>query len=212
LTAVLGLFGPGSMELELPSKHKKFDEPEYLLVWGGASSVGQMVVQLGALAGYTVIATSSSHNEQLVKSLGATHVIDYKRADAVDTIRSLTKNRLKYSYDCISTQTADLCIKCLSTTHKGFVATIAGKPTNCPANVTHINIFLGGAAQVPDTEKYIQWFVENEFQTLLDHKKLHPNPVEIVPNGLAGIQGAFIASSEGKVSGKKLVAVIAQTP
>jgi len=212
LTAVLGLFAPGSMQLELPSKNKKFGEPEYLLVWGGASSVGQLVVQFGALAGYTVIATSSSHNEQLVKSLGATHVVDYKRADAVDTIRSLTNNKLKYSYDCISSQTADLCIKSLSTSEKAFVATISGKPTSVPSNVTHINVFLGGAAQSADVEKYLQSFLENEFQTLLDNKKIKANPVEIVPNGLAGIQGAFTASAEGKVSGKKLVAVIAQTP
>jgi len=58
-------------------------------VWSGASSVGQFAVQLAKLAGLTVVATASPKNHELLKSLGATHVFDYRDPDVVKKIKEV---------------------------------------------------------------------------------------------------------------------------
>lgn len=54
---------------------------ERVLVHAAAGGVGQMAVQLARQAGAHVIATASERNVELVKSLGAHEVIDYRTQD-----------------------------------------------------------------------------------------------------------------------------------
>ncbi|CDO69947.1 hypothetical protein BN946_scf184836.g21 [Trametes cinnabarina] len=64
-------------------------KPFFLL--GGASSIGQYVIQLARLSGFSPIITSASlRNTELLKSLGATHVLDRKLSS-----EDLTKEALK---------------------------------------------------------------------------------------------------------------------
>jgi NADPH:quinone reductase-like Zn-dependent oxidoreductase len=50
---------------------------EPLLVWGGASSVGSMAIQLATLSGFRVVATASRGNWEYVRKCGAEWVVDY---------------------------------------------------------------------------------------------------------------------------------------
>lgn len=52
-----------------------------ILVYGGATTVAQVVIQLAKLAGLTVITTASEKNRDYLTKLGADHVIDYHDAD-----------------------------------------------------------------------------------------------------------------------------------
>jgi len=52
-----------------------------LLVTGGASPTGSLVVQLAALAGAAVTATASAGNAERLTALGAHHVVDYHDTD-----------------------------------------------------------------------------------------------------------------------------------
>jgi 2-desacetyl-2-hydroxyethyl bacteriochlorophyllide A dehydrogenase len=54
---------------------------ERVLIHAGAGGVGSMAVQLAHMAGAHVIATASARNIELVKSLGADEVIDYRSQD-----------------------------------------------------------------------------------------------------------------------------------
>lgn len=63
-----------SQKLARPSAPISDGEP--FLVYGGSTSVGMYAIQLAKLSGYTVIATSSASNFDLLKSLGATAVYD----------------------------------------------------------------------------------------------------------------------------------------
>jgi hypothetical protein len=47
-----------------------------------------------------VIATASPHNFELLKSVGADHVFDYKSPTVGADIRALTDNKLKHALDC----------------------------------------------------------------------------------------------------------------
>ncbi|KAG6372052.1 chaperonin 10-like protein [Boletus reticuloceps] len=54
-----------------------------IVIFGGAASVGQQAIQLAKLSGFSpIITTASLHNEDLLLSLGATHILDRKLPNA----------------------------------------------------------------------------------------------------------------------------------
>lgn len=60
-----------------------------ILVQGGSGGVGTFAVQLARLAGFHVIATTSTGNRALVESLGADQVIDYRTEDLTRAVKDV---------------------------------------------------------------------------------------------------------------------------
>jgi NADPH:quinone reductase-like Zn-dependent oxidoreductase len=91
--------------LELPSPFEAIDpgNPQRtILIWGGASSVGQYAIQYAKLAGLRVLTTASPKNFDFVRGLGADLVFDYREEDVVQKIRASTGNALEIAVDTIS--------------------------------------------------------------------------------------------------------------
>ena len=61
-----------------------------VLIHGAAGGVGTYAVQLAKAAGAYVFATCGGYDAELVKSLGADTVIDYKTEDFVETVNRVT--------------------------------------------------------------------------------------------------------------------------
>jgi NADPH:quinone reductase-like Zn-dependent oxidoreductase len=76
-TAAAGLFEKDQLGLQYPQVNPK-PTGKTILIWGGSSSVGCNAIQLAVAAGYEVISTCSPNNFDLLKSLGASEVFDYK--------------------------------------------------------------------------------------------------------------------------------------
>ncbi len=70
LTAYQGLFDHGSLQ-----------KGEKVLIHAGAGGVGTYAIQLAKDAGAYVYTTASEKNHELLKSLGADEVIDYRKTD-----------------------------------------------------------------------------------------------------------------------------------
>lgn len=86
-TAASGLFlrnqlgldpNPASAHVGYPTAPKGS-----VVVWGGATSVGSVAIQLARAAGYRVLSTASPHNHALLVGLGAAAVEDYREPRAV---------------------------------------------------------------------------------------------------------------------------------
>ena len=73
-----------------------------ILIWGGASALGQYAIQFAKLGGLRVVTTASSKNFDLVKGLGADEVFDYRDEGVVEKIRVATGNALDIAFDTIS--------------------------------------------------------------------------------------------------------------
>jgi acyl transferase domain-containing protein/NADPH:quinone reductase-like Zn-dependent oxidoreductase/NADP-dependent 3-hydroxy acid dehydrogenase YdfG/acyl carrier protein len=74
-------------------KHAARVQPgEWVLVAGGAGGVGMAAVQIAAKAGAQVIATASTpERANLLRTLGAEHVVDSRSLSAADEVRRLTE-------------------------------------------------------------------------------------------------------------------------
>lgn len=101
-TACAGLFTKDHLNLPLPSVKKPAKEGKTILIWGGASSVGATAIQIAAASGVAVISTASPANHELVESLGADLVFDYKSPTVVqDIATALERTDFIGVYDAI---------------------------------------------------------------------------------------------------------------
>jgi len=67
--------------------HGHLEKGQTILIHGGAGGVGAYAVQLASHAGATVIATASGDDEAYLNSIGASRVVDYRKAQFEKVLR-----------------------------------------------------------------------------------------------------------------------------
>lgn len=79
---------------EMIGNSTKKQNPFSLLVWGGATSVGQMLIQLAKISGAydSIIAVASKKHEKILKRYGADSVYDYHDNDVIAKITQAYPN------------------------------------------------------------------------------------------------------------------------
>lgn len=89
-TAACGLFQKDLLALDLPTAGSARKD-QWVIIWGGATSVGCNAIQLAVAAGYDVVTTASPKNFDYMRSLGAAQVFDYSSPSVVrDIVAALT--------------------------------------------------------------------------------------------------------------------------
>ncbi|KAI0696944.1 medium-chain dehydrogenase/reductase like protein [Cytidiella melzeri] len=190
-----------------------------ILVIGGSSAVGQagkylavlatgavelILLQFAKLSGFSpIITTASSHNVALVKSLGATHVIE-RDAPLAAAVKSITSEPIKLIYDAISekdTQNVAYDVLAPGGTFV-IVLQLAVEKSKIDKSKTIIDVY--GSPHDP-TQRELGMSLWANVARLVENGEIKPNNVEIVPNGLAGIPDALEKLKAGKVSATKLV-------
>ncbi|OBZ73980.1 Protein TOXD [Grifola frondosa] len=77
---------------------------DWVLIYGGSSSVGQFAIQLAHLSGYKVVSTASPRNFALVRGLGADAVFDYRDPEVVQKVKDAAGDSIRAALDTISTK------------------------------------------------------------------------------------------------------------
>lgn len=212
-TAVGGVFG--DLEVPIPAAGAKLplelNGLPPVLVWGGSSSVGAYAIQLAKLSGYKVVATASPSNFDYVKSLGADVVVDYHDAEkAVEEIVKATGGKLSLVVDAVSEHgSTALAVRSIGPSG-GIISTVLPVDDSVKNGRTDIQILSAGAAIVYKRKEILaayRFIVE-----ALDQKAFIPNPVEIIPGGLLGVNEGFKRQREHAISGVKLVYQVLETP
>ncbi|KAJ3055291.1 hypothetical protein HK097_010948 [Rhizophlyctis rosea] len=205
-TAVAALFTEKGLGLHQLKEAHNFETPEWVLVTGGATSVGVFAIQLAARAGYKVVVTASKKNEEYVKSLGASASIDYTLPTETQlaTIKNLTSNSLRYAIDLVDgRETSDLAIAALNHSLNPTLINLAYfGPQDVPEGVNARGL-SGGDPSIQDEVRKIR--VE-QVVPLLESGELKVNKVHRLEGGLEGLKEGLKISAEGRVSGAKLVA------
>ncbi|KAI0057235.1 zinc-binding oxidoreductase ToxD [Artomyces pyxidatus] len=195
--------------LDLPTPLEPTSTPFPILVSGGASSVGQYVVQFAKLAGLRVLATASKRNFELLKSLGADEVFDYNEPDVAQKIRAATGGQLKHAVDTISEgATPNLVAGALS--EDGGVAAVILPVKESYPNVKAVHSLayqlLGNDFDFPmkhtatPEHKQRGKKIAKLLEDILAQGQVKPNPVYLMPNGLASVPEGFQYMKDGKVS------------
>ncbi|KAK7750074.1 putative Hybrid PKS-NRPS biosynthetic cluster [Diatrype stigma] len=97
-------------QLGLPMPGSTLNGSKYVLVSGGATSTGQVAIQLLKLSGLKPIATCSSGSMDMIKSIGAVETFDYRSTTCGREIRNYTEGSLEHVLDCITTtETMTMC-------------------------------------------------------------------------------------------------------
>ncbi|KAM0562187.1 hypothetical protein ACHAPJ_002632 [Fusarium lateritium] len=212
LTAWLAFFSKDSLNID----RTKSDTT--VLIWGGSSSVGQYAVQIAALSGFKIVTTCSPHSFDLVKSLGAHHVFDYKDSNVVDSIKEVAPG-LKYVFDTIGNKTsseqASQAIDenggtlCTVRPDKSFTENVTKQTKVTPVLVwTAFNrVIQYKKASFPASEDDHKLGTEfnEKLPGWLDEGKIKPNKAKVLPGGLDAVAGGFQEHRDGKISGYKLV-------
>ncbi|KAL8290524.1 hypothetical protein RQP46_002782 [Phenoliferia psychrophenolica] len=224
--AALGGIGPHTAVQALYFRHglahptAPIKTPEPFLVWGGATSVGLYAIQLAKLSGYTVVATASPKNFDLVKSFGADAVYSYSDAETPSKI-SAAYPTLSLALDTISqSETTQATAKSLGksgTTPRKILHLLAPQPgDNAGVDVkiepTLVYTVIGNAfemrgAQYPANPKdkvdMTAWL--DYVPSLVASGKFKSNPVWKQPGGLDKISEGLELIKAGKNSGQKVV-------
>ena len=208
-TACFGIFA--GLQIAEPKNGAVPTGDTWVLVLGGAGSVGRAGVQLASAAGCKVVASCSEKSFEAVKSLGATAVFDYhlpldQQLDAIEKATSGTA--ITKVFDATSADNPELAkalfkkatgTKLFSTTNDwSGIGDFEGGKT--------YEIHLGqiGRPESPQINSEIEGW-DPMITSLIESGVLHPMEVEQVGSG--GFEDA-IKAYQTKAGSKKLVVKI----
>ncbi|KAG9187567.1 hypothetical protein G6011_05438 [Alternaria panax] len=207
-TVAQGLY----QELGLPLPPAKVQEPTTILIYGGSTATGTLAIQYAKASGCEVIATSSPHNFDLLRKLGADQVFNYKDADVGAQIRKATNDKLKLVFDCIAEGKAFEITAAAISSSGGHMSALL-PPNDYPRSDVKASFTLAYTAL---GEAFNETFGANQEHYEFGAKfwkqaeewfssgKIKAHPAE-VRNGLANIPQGLQDLKDGKVSGVKLV-------
>jgi NADPH:quinone reductase-like Zn-dependent oxidoreductase len=145
-TAACGLFQSDLLALTLPTANPK-PRDQWVIIWGGATSVGSNAIQLAVAAGYSVVTTASPKNFAYVKSLGASAAFDYNNKDVVHDIVAALRGKDVVGAFAIGAGSTGECLDILSHSQgRRFVA-------SCSASISFGSVAKGGWITLADVLK-----------------------------------------------------------
>ncbi|KIW10801.1 hypothetical protein PV08_10100 [Exophiala spinifera] len=128
MTSANAIFTPAGFNFPFPGTpdSEGFDyQSQKIVVVGGGSNTGKLAIQLAHIAGVgKIIAIASQSNETLLRSYGATHVINRHDPDIESQVRLLTGDDLVHVLDTVNNPDRGLAMSLLSNTKPGLLITL----------------------------------------------------------------------------------------
>ncbi|KAF9465716.1 chaperonin 10-like protein [Collybia nuda] len=205
---------------DLPTPLNPTSNPFPILIWGGASAVGQYAVQLAKLSGLQVITTASPKNHELLKGLGADAVFDYRDPEVSNKIRQFSGDKLAHAVDCIATGDTPALVSTSFGSDGGYVALVMPGDiprTDVKGEFSLVYTLFGKAFDFPmPYPAYPKHFELGKkfgiiLNSLLRDERLKTTPVKLVPNGLVDAQKWIQYQKDGNVSAEKITYRIGDT-
>lgn len=205
------------------------ERPRFVLIYGGGAITGIYAAQLAALGGLKVICVASTSNFDYLTSLGVEACVDRNLAeDAVlARIRDIVNESqgvLSYAIDCVSSSTANVCWRALSSetdsSAKREMVCLAGNPKSAflDSQPEHLKSLIKihkisfSTTFYNPSLPFARSMIEN-VTALLTAGTLRPCRPEVLPDGLAGIRHGLEQLRDGVAPrARKLVIRVDDTP
>ncbi|UJO16908.1 Trans-enoyl reductase fsr4 [Fulvia fulva] len=217
LTAAIGLFA----RLRLPEPWLPATKPTPLIIYGAASAVGSYAIQLAQRANIhpliCVAGKSRDHIEKYISREKGDTIIDYRKGpDAI--VAAFQKvaqqhGKIEYAFDAVSEKGSyqNIC-KVLSTDGGRITNVLPGRKYDVPEGVVQSLTTVGRVHGVPDDLKDFGYVYFRYFAKGLQEGWFKPQPQEVRPGVLEGIQEALVSRKEGEAKAVKYVFRIEDTP
>ncbi|KAK7952451.1 uncharacterized protein PG986_008179 [Apiospora aurea] len=214
--------------LQLPLPPASFLVKQRILIYGGSTATGLLGIQFARLSGLSVLATSSPHNFDLLRSLGARWTFDHNAGpdSCAADIRRATSGSLPLAWDCTGLG-AETCAAALSTDAERDRPTYGTIVPVERAVLDRVNAAVRGPRETLMYSAFGERFVKGEKETpadpaeyafakefwelargLLASGDVKPVVPDVNRGGKGGLEGVLFGLDElraGKVSGTKLV-------
>ncbi|RDI84051.1 hypothetical protein Vi05172_g5836 [Venturia inaequalis] len=179
---------------------------DWIVIWGGSTSTAKLAAQLSKLIGLRVIKVVDvgKHGEQLSASSADLLVDSHDTERAVQIIRRVTKDNLRFAIDTIGKSTAELCQQALKQGSEGLrshLVALSGLPKEKAEGVVHHNVPIKVHHEIKEAGEGIMVWLEK----LLRDGLVRAPEAEIAPGGLEGVNDALDRMRRGEVSGKRLI-------
>jgi NADPH:quinone reductase-like Zn-dependent oxidoreductase len=188
------------------SKSERPHPGEWIAIWGASSMTGQIALQLAKFAGLKVACVADlARNGHKLSDLGADFMVDRYDADrAIEILKAVTGNKLRFGIDTVGKDTAASLQKALANNSAGaksHILGLSGLPKESGAGVVQHSVPIKLFHEDPNFgEQLAQWLEE-----LLVAKSLQLPEVEVADGGLAGVNDALDRLRAGEVGGKRIV-------
>jgi len=164
-TAACGLFQSDLLALDLPTASPK-PRDQWVIICGGATSVGGNAIQLAVAAGYSVVTTSSPKNFDYVTSLGAAQAFDYTSKDLVRDMAEALRGKAVAGALAIGAGSTDDCLEILSQCQgRKFIA-------SCSSPVSFESVFTGRKITLPVLLKMLPVMLRANLRTRSKSRRL----------------------------------------
>ncbi|KAF8975900.1 GroES-like protein [Cyathus striatus] len=189
---------------DFTSKGKYANTP--IVILGGASSVGQLAIQLARFSGFSpIITTASKKHEPFLKSLGVTHLIDrfIPLSSLNSEVAQITSQPIKFVYDAISLPETQQAGYDLIAEGGKIVLVLHSQIQEAESSSKSIIL----TSSLPTAPQNVE-LVKEAYSILtvfLETERFVPNRVEVLPGGLSGVVGGLERLESDQVSGVKLV-------
>ncbi|KAH8900959.1 GroES-like protein [Thozetella sp. PMI_491] len=221
MTAALGLY----QKLQLPLPWSPTSAPTPLVVNGGATAVGAFVIKLAALSGIHPIIAIAGNGGSFVETLldrsKGDAMVDYRKGSdyVVEQVRlAAGGHAILHAYDAVSELQS---VKMLSRTlepGKGRIVTVLPQAEDHLAVDAEVSqVMVGsihepnaGGAKIGDREFGAVFF--GFFALGLADGWITGHPQQVIDGGLGGLESALKNLEAGKLSAKKYVLRLADTP
>lgn len=202
-TTALCLFSKDTMALPYPTPSPP-NTGKSILVWGGASSIGAIAIQLAVAAGVKVVTVASKHNLEKLLELGASAAFDYKSPTVIsDILAALDGTSYAGICDCVGTPDVAAAWTPIYERLGGRLGTVMPEPKGLPEGIQGKDVMAACiATQERDVGEPVwgQWVGR-----ALESGQLKPRPDPIVVGkGLESLQEAVERHKKG-VSFAKIV-------
>lgn len=199
-----------------------------MLIYGASAASGLYGVQFAKASGLTVLATASAHNFDLIKSLGADAVFDYKSETCIDDIKAFLResnSEVRHAWDCIGAG-AEICASILAKTPPCIYGAISPADSDLVYQINpvvdgpHFILAYDGFGEAynfrglqvpakPEALEYASSFVILA-EKLYKDGTIKPIPARVnsTGSGLEGTIKGLVELRDGNVSGAKLVYTI----
>ena len=173
----------------------KIKPGETVLIHAAAGGVGGFGVQLAKNHGAVVWATASGGNQEYVKDLGASQVVDYTQEDFRQAIRSQLPDGVDVVFDCVGGEVLQKSVEIVK--RSGRLITIVDDPTGLARSDIHKEfVFVA-----PNSTQLSQ------LARMVEQGRLKTHLSRVFPFGLEEARKAHELSESGHTRGKMVIAV-----